>query len=219
MHATLFSMFRFAYRILRLRHLMANAKNLEESRSVWESTNNTVGFNHMIGSAEDSRALVMETMKGYTAYFNDMDSREDGAVDPQTGEVYGHTLPEAVYRTNHGYDPVTQEYYNWYGYHAYEDSKRRYNSIHDAFVQYEVDGVKIGPQEAVTVCATAAIKGDGTDENTCNPSLYLQGENILSVTYDPSERTIYAAFEDGAGSNWVPAACNGYIKIDLKEWL
>jgi hypothetical protein len=32
-------------------------------------------------------------------------------VDPSTGEVYGYTLPDAVYRTNHGYDPVTQENY------------------------------------------------------------------------------------------------------------
>lgn len=51
--------------------------------------------------------------------------RENGAVDPSTGEVYGFTLPDAVYRTNHGYDPVTQENYQWYGYHAYQDSKER----------------------------------------------------------------------------------------------
>lgn len=40
-------------------------------------------------------------------------------------EVYGFPLSDAVYRTNHGYDPVTQDNYQWYGYHAYEDSKRR----------------------------------------------------------------------------------------------
>lgn len=40
-------------------------------------------------------------------------------------EVYGFPLTNAIYRTNHGYDPVTQDNYQWYGYHAYEDSKRR----------------------------------------------------------------------------------------------
>ena len=47
----------------------------------------------------------------YTCVFSHICCRENGAVDPQTGEVYGFTLPDAVYRTNHGYDPVTQENY------------------------------------------------------------------------------------------------------------
>ena len=83
--------------ILRLRHAMAysptgnahgvlyklsfftkkyfHAGSLEEAKSIWESTNNTVGFNHMFASAKDGKALAMETMKGYTAYFFDMDER------------------------------------------------------------------------------------------------------------------------------------------------
>ena len=62
------------------------------------------------------------------------------------------------------------------------------------------------------------LLGNGKDEENCNPELYTQGENILSVTYDPSRLTVYAAFEDGAGEAWVPAACNGYVEIDLKQW-
>ena len=54
-------------------------------RSLWEATNNTVGFNHMVASGPDAAeynpinhstvALAMETMYGYTAYFPDNDPR------------------------------------------------------------------------------------------------------------------------------------------------
>lgn len=52
-------------------------------RDLWEATNNTVGFNHMVASGPDAEnytegqtvALAMETMYGYTAYFPDNDQR------------------------------------------------------------------------------------------------------------------------------------------------
>ena len=55
-------------------------------RQLWESTNNTVGFNHMVASGPDATqfaagtskgpvALAMETMYLYTAYFADDDPR------------------------------------------------------------------------------------------------------------------------------------------------
>jgi hypothetical protein len=204
--------------ILRLRHVMAYANNLEEAMTILNETNNTVGFNFMVGSASDNKATCLETMAGYTAAFGSMDEREVGAVDPYTGEVYGFPLSNAVYRTNHGYDPVTQENYQWYGYHAYEDSKRRYNDMYKMFSAYEAEGVKVGVQEAVTITATVGEKGDGTDEAVCDPALYAKGLNILSVTYDPNALTLYTAFEDGEGADWVPAACNGYIKVDMTQW-
>lgn len=40
-----------------------------------------VGFNHMVASAADRKAMVMETMADYTAFFNDNDPRY---ADPQT---------------------------------------------------------------------------------------------------------------------------------------
>jgi hypothetical protein len=40
----------------------------------------------------------------------------------------------------------------------------------------------------------------------------------MSITYDPSTKTMYTAFEDGSGDAWVPAACNGYVKIDMSQW-
>ena len=196
--------------LLRLRDVMSHTKDLDGAMALWAATNNTVGFNHMIGSSNDQKAIAMETMSGYTAYFESMDSREQDAIDPATGEIYGAPLTDAVYRTNHGYDPVTQDNYQWYGYHAYEDSKRRYMKIHDS--------VKISIKEAVTVTSAIGIKGDGTDEDNCNPDLYLKAENILSVTYDPTNSYMYAAFEDGSGDDWIPAACMPYVAIDMSQW-
>lgn len=204
--------------LLRLREVMAKSKNINEARKIWDNTNNTVGFNHMIGSTNDNSAIVMETMKGYTAYFESMDNRELNAIDPQTGEIYGYPLSNALYRTNHGYDNVTKDNYQWYGYHAYENSKERYKTIYDYFVNYETNNIKIGAAEAVTVTSAIGIKGDGSDENNCNPNLYLKGANILSVTYEPSSRILYAAFEDKSGTQWIPAACNPYVKIDMNQW-
>ena len=72
---------------LRIRFIMEFAKDLKSARQLWDSTNNTVGFNHMIASAPDAVlyrqsktstvALALETMYRYTAYFADNDSRYD----------------------------------------------------------------------------------------------------------------------------------------------
>ena len=70
---------------LRLRYIMEFADDLQTARARWESTTNTVGFNHMIASGGDAQAyaggklidvaLALETMYGYTAYFADNDPR------------------------------------------------------------------------------------------------------------------------------------------------
>jgi hypothetical protein len=204
--------------VLRLRHVMAYASNLEEGLNLMLSTNNTVGFNHAIGSAPDNSALVFETMAGYTAYFADYDDREVGAIDPQTGEVYGFPLKDAVYRTNHGYDPVTQELYQWYGTHAYSNSKARYNYFYDYFSQKEQAGSLLGAPEAVEIVSIVGQKGDGSNEYECDPDLYYKGSNVLSVAFDPSKNTLYAAWEDKSGDDWTPAACSPYIEIDMSQW-
>jgi hypothetical protein len=64
-----------------------------------------------------------------------------------------------------------------------------------------------------------AILGGKGDNHIydCEPS-HKDGENVLSVTFDPQELLAYAAWENGAGEDgWVPAACNTYLKIDFKE--
>ncbi len=92
--------------VLRLRHVMANAKTISEAVAIWQSTNNTVGFNHGIGSAADKQAIVIETMEGNSAIFGANDPREQNLV--VNGVQIGQPRTEAVYRTNHGYDPYTE---------------------------------------------------------------------------------------------------------------
>jgi hypothetical protein len=204
--------------VLRLRHVMSYANTLEEGLNIMLSTNNTVGFNHMIGSSSDNSAIAFETMAGYTAYFSDYDEREVGAIDPQDGEVYGFPLKESLYRTNHGYDPTTQERYQWYGTHAYANSKDRYNYFYNYFSQKEQDNQLVGASDAVEIVSIVGQKGDGSNEYECNPDLYYKGSNILSVAFDPSKTTMYAAWEDGTGDSWTPAACAPYIEIDMSQW-
>eukprot|EP01121_Diplochlamys_sp_Union-15-3_P022670 TRINITY_DN972_c0_g1_i1.p1 TRINITY_DN972_c0_g1~~TRINITY_DN972_c0_g1_i1.p1 ORF type:complete len:422 (-),score=61.99 TRINITY_DN972_c0_g1_i1:2-1267(-) len=99
---------------LRLRYVMENARNLNEALNIWFATNNTLGMNHMISSSNDNNpnaeshpAVALETMSGITAVFQDNDEREAELMwhkDGKTGHL-GAPLPEALWRTNHGYDP------------------------------------------------------------------------------------------------------------------
>ena len=101
--------------LLRLRYIMENTLHLSDAFTLWEQTNNTVGYNHMVTSAYDASlygtyaAVVMETMADYTAFFLDNDPREKFATyfDTQTNSTYpiGFPLPNALWRTNHGYYP------------------------------------------------------------------------------------------------------------------
>lgn len=135
--------------ITRLRYIMANAANLEEATSLWLSTNNTEGYNHGIGSASDGEFICLETMKGNTAIFHDNDSREqDLVVD---GQQIGQAREEAVFRTNHGYDPYTISHYMWNDTAAYQDSITRYMAFPEAFDSYQAAGKAITYVEAVNI--------------------------------------------------------------------
>lgn len=94
----------------------------------------------------------------------------------------------------------------------------RYETIYQYFKDYEDTGVTVGAAEAVRITSAVGIKGDGTNEEVCDPALYKDGLNVLSVTYEPAQRNLYVAWEDGTGDKWVPAACMGYIKIDMSQW-
>lgn len=78
---------------LRLRYILMHAHNLAQSKAIWQRTQNTFGMNHMIASAADvpsgrAPVFVVETMRGYNAYFADLDKREDGVnfTDPKTNK-------------------------------------------------------------------------------------------------------------------------------------
>ena len=61
-----------------------------------------------------------------------------------SGAVHiGFPMKEAVWRTNHGYDPVIRAHYEW-SQAPSSWSMQRYMFIHDALVDYEQAGVKIG---------------------------------------------------------------------------
>jgi len=209
--------------VLRIRYVLEHSRNLVEAWALWEHTNNTVGYNHMIASAEDVAqghpALAIETMKGYNGFFLDNDPREYNAkaVDPSTNEtfVYGAPLEEALWRTNHGYDPKIRAHYMWRTFHAGQWSAQRYKFAHDAFVYYETEGIKISAVEAMNITSIIGDKGE-TDPYKCSDT--EQGSNILSVTYDPGNLIAYSAWDNGSGSAWRPACCNTYVLFDLRQF-
>ncbi len=76
-------------------------------------------MNHMIASAADvatgaAPVFVVETMRGYNAFYQDLDPREDGInfTDPKTKKSFraGYAMKDAVFRTNHAYDPEINKF-------------------------------------------------------------------------------------------------------------
>lgn len=207
---------------LRLRWIMESATSISQAKSMWQSSTNTVGFNHQICSTGDARCLLLETMQGYTAYFFDDDAREANStyVDPATGKTlpFGRPLPEATFRTNHGYDPVIRANYNWpTTFNAFQSSVYRYFLLSNQFSMYYNEGIAMSVVEAVNTTALIGTKGPVFWE--CNPQVYHQGSNVLSVTMRPSQLVAYVAWEDGHNATWVPAACNSYVEFDMKFFL
>eukprot|EP00331_Platyophrya_macrostoma_P013477 CAMPEP_0176408802 /NCGR_PEP_ID=MMETSP0127-20121128/2155_1 /TAXON_ID=938130 /ORGANISM="Platyophrya macrostoma, Strain WH" /LENGTH=511 /DNA_ID=CAMNT_0017788131 /DNA_START=3 /DNA_END=1538 /DNA_ORIENTATION=+ len=213
---------------MRLRYVLEGATNLETAMTLWNHTNNTNSFNFLIGSASDGAAFALETMRRFTGVFPANSPIEaaatyDCGVPPdvdtscaqwtnETGNVsIGFPLPEAVWRSNHGMNPVimkTQE-------PLFNDTVFRYNLMHNLFVDYAADDILIGDAEALRIVATVGTKG--SNFLTCAPQ--QGGSNVLSVVYVPGEHRFYAAWENGSGQNWSPAACSGYIHFDLTYFL
>lgn len=53
-------------------------------------------------------------MRNYNAFYTDLDKREDGVtfVDPKTKKSFkaGFAMKDAVFRTNHAYDPTINKF-------------------------------------------------------------------------------------------------------------
>jgi len=154
-------------------------------------------------------------MMGNSAVFGANDPREQNLM--AYGQQIGQAREEAVFRTNHGYDSYTIQHYMWNDTSLYNNSILRYMVFPEMFDMYKSQQKAITYIEAVNITAVLGEKGDGHTYD-CTPP--LQGaSNILSVTYDPAELIAYASWENGHGTdNWMPAACNTYLKIDLKSW-
>ena len=200
--------------ILRLRHIMANAKNLSEAISLFQSTDSTVGFNHAVGSAIDKKLQVLETMMGSQAVFSDNDPREISGYEVNKYGNIGVPRPEAVYRTNHGYDPYTVEHYMWNNTGAFDYSIDRYLLFPEMFDEYSSRNTLISVKEAINITAIVGDKGadnlydcQGTD-----------AANILSTTFDPSNLVMYVAWENSLNGTWTPAACNSYLQLNMKSF-
>jgi len=230
---------------LRLRYVLEEATNLESAMTVWNATNNTNSFNFLIGSAPDALkykaspspaingAFALETIMDFTAQFPANSSIERAATfyckgnacqswTNQTGEVHiGSPLPEAVWRTNHGFNPrvmATQE-------PLFNNTVFRYNIMHDLFENLAAEGTLIDDHVAIGIVATLGTKG--VDYFTCDQD-FGHADNIMSIAYAPGPRTpnapssaghMYIAWESGGGSSWRPAACSPYMMFDLAAWL
>lgn len=65
---------------------------------------------------------------------------------------------DAVWRTNHGYDPTIRKHYEW------SDSPtswtvERYFFIHDAIATYQTEDTKIGLAQAINITSIVGDKG------------------------------------------------------------
>lgn len=226
---------------LRLRYILQRSTNLAEAMLLWNATNNTNSFNFLIGSATDATstlggALALETIRGYTAQFPANSSMERNAVynctadsncktwtNQTQGLVHiGHPLPEAVWRTNHGFDTVvlkTQE-------PLFTGTVYRYDLMYSLFEQLQQENTRIGDQEAVGIVATLGTKG-GDDWTVCDPTQFKDGDNVMSIAYAPGPRPgspegyFFIAWESGGvhtNAPWRPAACSQYVRIDMSQF-
>jgi hypothetical protein len=228
---------------LRLRYVLEQSTNLNQAMQVWTSTNNTNSFNFLIGSATDAvngnnqgGAYALETIRGYTAVFPANSPVEQNAMynctaDPNcqswtnqtSGMVQiGFPLPEAVWRSNHGFNPRvmnTQE-------PLFYDTIFRYNLMHDLFDGLQKEGTLIGDDEALGIVSTLGTKGSDV-WTECDPSKWSDGSNVMSIVYAAGERPsasqgyFYVAWEAGGintNATWRPAACATYIKVDMSQF-
>ena len=164
----------------------------------------------------------METNAETTAFFSDNDPREaSAAFSGPNRTITGAPVEEAVWRTNHGFDPRIVSRYMWNTTHAYNDSDTRYHLIRGAL---DAAAAKGQPRfdSSAAVGLTALVGQKGPDYASCQPP-FQGGSNVLSVAFDPTARTAYAAWEDGSGfgtapGNWRPAACNAYVQLELSRW-
>eukprot|EP00762_Andalucia_godoyi_P006260 ANDGO_05871.mRNA.1 hypothetical protein AMSG_11041 len=205
---------------LRLRWVMEQATDIRTALSVFASTNNTVGYNHQVCSANDNACVLLETKGGYTAVFYANDSREAEAtyVDYKGEKLpLGRPMPNATFRTNHGYDPEIRRTYDWKSSDdLFKDSVMRYFLISNQFSTFEESGIAIGPME--TVSSVSLLGEKGRNPTVCDPSTYNVAHNILSVAFFPARSTLIAAWEFQTDSSWAPACCSPYVEIDLSQF-
>lgn len=202
-----------------------HAKNLAESKDIWLKTENTFGMNHMVASAADvnkgeAPVFVVETMRGYNAFFKDKDPREDGTVfvDPKTKQHFraGYAMKDAVFRTNHNYDTTISKFRTSLP-TVGDSSIYRYNIIKDTINNYTMGA--IGELEALNITANVADKGNSEAEfYKCPKAGNNKGNNILSAMFIPGEQRMYVAMEYGQDKTYQTACCSVYLNMNMAPW-
>ena len=145
-------------------------------------------------------------------------SREAAAVyydeSLQQDVPVGFPMEEALWRTNHGYDPEIRKHYMWRGTHALNWSMERYMFAYQAFTYYQNENINIDHNAAINITSILGDKGETAYQCQDNTS----GSNIISVTFHPGQQEFWASWENGFGDDWRPAACNNYVHFDLSKW-
>jgi len=158
-------------------------------------------------------------MAGYTAYFHAHDKREDQTVftDPKTKKTYvaGHSMDQAVFRTNHGYDPTIRKNLVQPTPEEHSDTMTRYLILKDGFNWYNQTR-KMSPADALNMTAILGDKGSSTEFKVC-PNKNI-GINVISVMFQPENLKMWAAFEYNYGKDFRPACCGVYVEMDMKLW-
>ena len=104
-------------------------------------------------------------------------------------------MEEAVFRTNHPYDPIVNQYQvKLPGIKT--STMVRYMIIKDGFNYYSERGQLIADHEAINITAAVAHKG-GHNHYKCPKN--DDGTNVISAVFIPGEQRMFMAFEEGAG--------------------
>lgn len=125
-------------------------------------------------------------------------------------------MKDAVFRTNHGYDPTINKYRTSSVPTLHDSSIYRYFIIKDSINVYGPG--KIGELEALNITANVADKGGESDFYRCPKPGKDKGNNIISAMFIPGEQRMYAAVEYGQGETYRTAGCGVYLNISLASW-
>ena len=217
---------------LRLRDIMSKATSLDSAIVLFNSTNNTMAVNHMLSFQSSSSsssssapsapsapgAVVMETRAGYTAMFSPNDPREaDLEMD---GFTFGYPLANALWRTNHAYDPDMRKYTQT-NLRPHSDTEIRYLLIHHELqVREEVEKRPLSLVDVVNITALAGAKMV-KDFYSCSQGsgpVVGGGYNVISAIYHHAASTVYLSYESGSGSTYRSANCGVYVPLNLQEF-
>ena len=182
---------------------MERATTLAEATAFW-GLPNTCGFNHAVGSAVDASFVAIETDAGHSAYFGAMDPRE------VAGEG-GDPRPDAVFRTNHGFDPSTVAHYQWNGTHADEDSRERYALFPHVRRRGARTTARWTPSRPPPCSAKARHRLCGGEAPRRRFECHLRGLR-------PRRRRGHAVCRGGRNRRDPTPACAPYVKMEMSEW-